>query len=94
MRNKTQTMVSLSPWIVDEILGKYPNKSDFVQEAIIKLHLEKQNVQNPQVSISVTKTLRTSGKDKPSDNAPVVSWLVGTSSFSYFHSEVVFCKVF
>ena len=41
--SKSREIFSLSHWVVDEILEKYQNKSDFVQEAIIKLHLQKQN---------------------------------------------------
>jgi hypothetical protein len=48
MRTKTQTMLSFDPWIVDEILRNYPNRSSFVQEAIIKLHMEKLNKEQEQ----------------------------------------------
>ena len=39
-------MVSLSQWVQSEILSKYPNKSNFIEEAVIKLHMDKQKVLN------------------------------------------------
>lgn len=41
--NKKKFLATLSPWVYDEVLETYPNKSLFVEEAILKLHMERSN---------------------------------------------------